>query len=212
VADLLTTTTATPGRDTGASDTTMVLPAAPACARKLHLGCGAKYIPDFFHVDIVDAPHIDRCGHVDDLAFLPEGVVELIYACHVLEHFGRYEVETVLREWHRVLRAGGILRLSVPDFAAVAKMYASEGLRDGMSGLVGLVSGGQRTPYDYHKMIFDEPLLTSLLSRAGFAAVRRWEWRDTEHAHIDDYSQAYLPHLDKKRGQLMSLNLEAVKG
>jgi predicted SAM-dependent methyltransferase len=193
-------------------DTSSAHPTTTALGRKLHLGCGAKYIPGFYHVDIIDGPHIDRCGHVDDLTFLGDGVVDLLYACHVLEHFGRYEVETVLREWHRVLRGGGVLRLSVPDFAAVVKMYGSEGLGDGMSGLIGLVSGGQRTPYDFHKMIFDEPLLTALLRRVGFADVRHWDWRHTEHTYIDDYSQAYLPHLDKKRGQLMSLNLEAVKG
>jgi len=179
---------------------------------RLHLGCGAKHLPGFYHVDILDAPHIDRCGHVDDLAFIADGVVELIYACHVLEHFGRYEIEPVLREWYRVLAIGGVLRLAVPDFAAVVKMYAGEGLQDGMSGLVGLVAGGQRTPYDFHKMIFDEPLLTTFLRRVGFAEVRRWDWRQTEHAAVDDYSQAYLPHLDRENGQLMSLNLEAVKG
>jgi hypothetical protein len=28
---------------------------------------------------------------------------------------------------------------------------------------------------------------------------------------MDDYSQSYLPHMDKENGTLMSLNLEAVK-
>lgn len=186
--------------------------AAVVAPRRLHLGCGAKNIPGFYHVDIADAPHIDHCGHVDELAFIRDGVVEVIYACHVLEHFGRYEIEAVLREWYRVLAIGGVLRLAVPNFAAVVQMYAGEGLRDGMSGLVGLVAGGQRTPYDFHKMIFDEPLLTTFLRRVGFVEVRRWDWRRTEHAAIDDYSQAYLPHLDRENGLLMSLNLEAVKG
>ena len=45
---------------------------------------------------------------------------------------------------------------------------------------------------------------------AGFARVRRWDWRATEHAGIDDYSQAYLPHMDKENGTLVSLNLEAI--
>ena len=80
-----------------------------------------------------------------------------------------------------------------------------------LSGLIGLVSGGQHDRYDYHRMIFDQPLLTDLLHQAGFREVRRWDWRDTGHCQIDDYSQAYLPHLDKESGRLMSLNLEAVK-
>jgi hypothetical protein len=45
----------------------------------------------------------------------------------------------------------------------------------------------------------------------GFQQVRRWDWRNTDHSQVDDYSQAYLPHLKKQNGQLMSLNLEAIK-
>ena len=41
--------------------------------------------------------------------------------------------------------------------------------------------------------------------------VKRYDWRDTEHAEFDDHSQAYLPHMDKENGTLISLNIEAVK-
>jgi predicted SAM-dependent methyltransferase len=180
-------------------------------ARKLHIGCGKVFIPGFFHVDVTAYDHVNHCGPVDRLDFLADDSVDLIYASHVLEHFGRHEVEGVLTEWRRVLRPGGILRLAVPDFAAVTEIYLKEGLKDGASGLVGLACGGQRDDYDYHKMIFDEPLLTRFLKKVGFREVRRWDWRQTEHAHIDDYSQAYLPHMDKENGRLMSLNLEALK-
>ncbi len=60
-------------------------------------------------------------------------------------------------------------------------------------------------------MIFDAPLLSGLLLQAGFSDVHRWDWQNTEHADVDDYSQAHLPHMDKESGRLMSLNLEAVK-
>lgn len=177
---------------------------------KLHLGCGAKYIPGFIHIDVIADDHIHHQGSVCKLPYTDD-CVDLIYAAHVLEHFGRQEVVGVLQEWHRVLKSGGILRVAVPDFSACAKIYYEEGLQDGLTGLIGLICGGQRDHYDYHKMIFDEPFLTALLQVAGFHEVRRWDWRLTEHAHIDDYSQAYLPHMDKDNGTLMSLNLEAVK-
>ncbi len=80
-----------------------------------------------------------------------------------------------------------------------------------MTGLVGLVCGSQRSQFDYHKMIFDEALLTDLLCDAGFGEIRWWDWRKTEHTDVDDFSQAYLPHMDKENGRLMSLNLEGVK-
>ena len=94
---------------------------------------------------------------------------------------------------------------------AYCGLYYEKGLEDGLSGLIGLISGGQRDEYDFHKMIFDEPFLTAALLRAGFKSTRRWDWRKTNHVDFDDYSQAYIPHMDKENGRLMSLNLEAIK-
>jgi predicted SAM-dependent methyltransferase len=178
---------------------------------KLHLGCGPKEIPGFFHVDALDYAHVDHRGPVDDLAFIPDGTVKLIYACHVLEHFGRREYMGVLAEWFRVLERGGVLRLAVPDFAACARLYVEGRLPEGIDAIRGLVCGGQKDEYDYHKIIFDEQQLTADLRAVGFTEVRRWDWRQTEHAALDDYSQSYLPHMDKENGTPMSLNLEAVK-
>lgn len=177
---------------------------------KLHLGCGPRHIPGFIHVDAQPADHVDIVGPVERLP-MENGTVSLIYASHVLEHFGRHEYKAVLKEWFRVLEPGGVLRLSVPDFAACATIYYENGLADGLSGLVGLIIGGQRDEYDFHKMIFDENFLRRELLDVGFKEVRRWNWRSTEHADIDDYSQAHIPHLQKETGKLMSLNIEAVK-
>jgi predicted SAM-dependent methyltransferase len=177
---------------------------------KLHLGCGSKYIPGFIHVDVIEGDHIRHQGSVCELPY-PDESVDLIYTSHVLEHFRRSEIRNVLHEWYRVLAPGGILRLAVPNFAACAKIYYEEGLKDGLTGLIGLICGGQRNEYDFHKMIFDEPFLTGELLATGFREVRRWDWRLTEHTDIDDYSQAYIPHLEKECGTLMSLNLESVK-
>jgi len=177
---------------------------------KLHLGCGPRHIPGFVHVDAQPAPHVDIVGPVERLP-MEDNSISLIYASHVLEHFGRNAYKAVLQEWYRVLKHGGILRLSVPDFAACAAIYYESGLANGLSGLVGLVVGGQRNEHDFHKMIFDEDFLRRELLDTGFREVRRWDWRATEHAGIDDFSQAYIPHMDKENGRLMSLNIEAIK-
>lgn len=177
---------------------------------KLHLGCGPRCIPGFVHVDAQPAPHVDIVGPVEHLP-MDDNSASLIYASHVLEHFGRHAYKAALMEWFRVLKPGGVLRLSVPDFAACAAIYHENGLLDGLSGLVGLIIGGQRNEHDFHKMIFDEEYLRHDLLEIGFREVRRWDWRTTEHADIDDFSQAYIPHLHKDTGKLMSLNIEAVK-
>ncbi len=179
--------------------------------KKLHLGCGSKFIPNFYHIDISDEEHIDARADVKDLSFIEDNSVSLIYACHVLEHFGRWEVEKVLIEWRRVLEPSGILRLAVPDFSACSRLYNDGNLENGLCDLLGLLCGGQKDQFDFHKMIFDELTLTSLLEGVGFSSVKHWDWRNTTHTAIDDYSQAYLPHMDKKNGELVSLNLEATK-
>ena len=87
---------------------------------RLHIGCGEKYIQGYVHIDIIEREHIDYISNAEDLSFLNDGSVSEIYACHVLEHFKRNEIVGVLEEWARVLRVGGILRLAVPDFEAIA--------------------------------------------------------------------------------------------
>ncbi|WP_026340940.1 methyltransferase domain-containing protein [Thioalkalivibrio sp. AKL10] len=175
---------------------------------KLHLGCGDKLFPGWVHVDARKLGHVDHVCDLRDLREFEDGCVDDIYACHVLEHFGRREVSGVLEEWARVLREGGRVRIAVPDFAAICSQYSESGA---ISEVLGLVCGGQRDEFDYHKMIFDFELIKGLLEEAGLEGVRRYDWRETEHATTDDYSQSYLPHMDKDEGRLMSLNVEAFK-
>lgn len=175
---------------------------------KLHLGCGKKFIEGFVHVDMANYDHVDFKADVKNLHMFNSDSVDLIYACHVLEHFGRNEVSDVITEWYRVLKKGGTLRIAVPDFESVVNWYNNTGK---ISEVMGLVVGGQRELYDYHKIIFDECSLTALMKEVGFKQVHRYDWKDTEHSNMDDYSQSYLPHMDKENGMLMSLNIEAVK-
>jgi predicted SAM-dependent methyltransferase len=175
---------------------------------KLHLGCGKRHIPGFVHIDAVDYPHVDHVATIDNLSFIQDASVDLIYNCHVLEHFKRRDVRRVLQEWHRVLKPGGILRISVPDFAKLCEVYQKFGQLD---LVIGALFGRQDYLYNIHYNVFDFTTLKGELESAGFTDVGRYDWRETEHAHIDDYSQAYIPHMDKENGILISLNVECAK-
>ena len=106
--------------------------------------------------------------------------------------------------------------IAVPDFNAAAKWYLENGkLKD----VLGLISGGQKNEYDFHKVIFDFVTLRKDLELIGFIDVSQYNYRETSHAHQDDYSQAYCPnkvvkyHYDhiEPFGKLMSLNIEGTK-
>lgn len=176
---------------------------------KLHLGCGKRYIPGFVHIDSVKFPHIDHVQDIRMLSQFPNRSTELIYASQVLTYFDREEVPMVLSEWRRVLIPGGILRLSVVDFETVTRLYrAGLNLEWFLGTLYGKMSDG-KGGYIYERTTYDETSITTVLTRAGFDNVVRWDWRQTEHADNDDFSQAYFPHMEKERGVLMNLNIQA---
>lgn len=177
---------------------------------QLHLGCGPIILPGFTNIDICYSPGVDD---VADVRYLhprkyPPNSADLIYASHILEHFNKWEYMEVLRRWYVVLKDGGVLRLAVPDFEKIVMRYNQ---RKDLDEVRGPLYGGQNFPSNYHYYTWDYPSLASDLLEVGFSEVHRWDWRTTEHAHIDDNSQAYLPHLDKENGMLMSLNVEGVK-
>ncbi|MEE8516667.1 MAG: hypothetical protein V3T02_08525 [Alphaproteobacteria bacterium] len=66
-------------------------------------------------------------------------------------------------------------------------------------------------PVHHHRTVYDFANLEQVLIAAGFKDVRRYDWRQTEHKDYDDFSQAYIPHMDKENGILISLNVEATK-
>ena len=71
------------------------------------------------------------------------------------------------------------------------------------------INNGRNTLY--HKTCYDFNSLKNLLEENGFKNVVLYDWRETDHSEFDDHSQAYFPHMDKKNGLLVSLNIECKK-
>ena len=181
---------------------------------KLNLGCGDRKMHGFVNVDARDDMNPDV---VCDVTLINDKFqeVDLIYACHVLEHFPskpfEYQQRTwqdVLNNWYSTLKEGGILRLSVPDIKAACEYYLKT---NDFESVKAFFYGGQKYDFDFHYHCWSFDTLKRDLLEIGFKSVERYNWKDTEHFYVDDYSQAYLPHMDKINGALMSLNVEAVK-
>lgn len=174
----------------------------------LHVGCGPIRSPQFINVDAVPYAHVhivtDDIGQLSDLA---SGTVDLVYMCHVLEHIRQPMLEQVLREMYRIVRTGGILRLSVPDFDRLLDVYAKAGRDTG--AICTQLMGGQDSEYNIHYSIFNRQSLSELLQKVGFSAVRPWDpWNCRHHDFKDKACKVMSVNGDSIP---ISLNLEAVK-
>lgn len=177
---------------------------------RLHVGCGNLHVDGYLNVDVSpDARGADVLCNLFDLEHrYPANSAEVIYACHVLEHFSHDDAERMLRVFYSLLREDGELRVSVPDMDRIVRVYARNWEHfqtPGNSPWIGLIWGGETTPYDFHKTGFNFCWMKYLMERIGFRDVR--EYPHLPHPlGIEDASLAKEPF-----GEFVSLNVLARK-
>ena len=93
---------------------------------RLNLGCGDKILNGYINVDIV----AERSGKEPDIScdikklnVFSDDYADEILAVHVIEHFWRWEVNSVLTEWLRVLKPGGKIILECPNLISACQEF-----------------------------------------------------------------------------------------
>ena len=177
--------------------------------KKINLGCGWRnFGKDWIHIDGGDYPHLDS----KDIINLPyeNDSIDLIYSSHVIAYFDRDEIKKIISKWYDKLKPGGIFRVATPDFNIITKLlHEGYSLKEFLGPLYGKMNMGSKIIY--HKTTYNYNDLKTLLLECGFSKVNFYNWKNTEHSNFDDHSQAYIPHMDKENGTLISLNVEATK-
>lgn len=148
---------------------------------KLNIGAGPTVIEGFTAID-------RKLGTEAFPLDYPDDSVSEIRASHVLEHFGFSDVIKAVEEWKRVLKPGGRMRISVPDFSKISATWEHD------PKCPFYLFGGQTDENDFHKSVFDEERLTAYLENAGLEKIAHWVSPNTDTA-----------------AHPISLNLEAFK-
>lgn len=173
---------------------------------KVNLGCGAQVAEGWVNVDyalgarVAKLPIVGKLSRKikvtrlewDDRIFIhdlrkpfpwPDSSVDAVYSSHTLEHLTKDEGRCFLRESHRVLRPGGVLRIVVPDLKALVGDYVEGRLQaDDFVGSLDILArpatGSLKKRlaplFQFgHKCMYDAVRLLQLLDEAGFASSER---------------------------------------
>lgn len=153
----------------------------------LNLGCGNRVNPKWVNADL--GPKDGSVLPINVCKALPfdDNRFDAVFHAHMLEHLEPETGERVMRECVRVLRPGGLLRVSVPDFERYARGY--------LDNLAAAISGeaGASDRYDWSML---EMLDQLIRTRSGGRMRDAW-LRDNHPAEAyitqrsgDEYTEA----------------------
>lgn len=104
------------------------------------------------------------------------GEYDVVFSSHSLEHLYQDEVDTALREFHRVLRPNGCVVICVPDLEDVRAseevfFNAPCGPITHMEMIYGSKWGLKESKFMAHHTGFTKEILENALNRTGFSKV-----------------------------------------
>jgi predicted SAM-dependent methyltransferase len=89
----------------------------------LNLGCGDRFKDGWVNIDF-DSNHKSIKKH-NLLTGIPEAdnSFDVVYHSHIIEHFTKEQAAKFISECYRVLKPGGVLRISTPDLEEIINNY-----------------------------------------------------------------------------------------
>lgn len=138
-----------------------------------------------------------------------EGVVDMIYSSHFLEHLTYTQGADFLKECHRLMKVGGRIRLILPDTQLVTQDYRNEnlGVFDELNEGCAESKTQARKLWSLlvtgHQSLYDMDTIVRALGDAGFSTVEPYRFRESGSPEMLRETLDMLPGI--------SLYVEAVK-
>lgn len=159
--------------------------------RILNLGGGIVICDRWLTADVV--PRSDVYMDVTRPLPLPDKSVDVVFSEEVIEHVSLPDGRAMLKECHRVLKPGGVLRLTTPDLGYFTQRAQS--CEEGSQEINDIFYKHE------HRHIFSRSEMRRCLEGAGFTHLRESSYRDPEskygtldshplrHHHPPEWSQ-----------------------
>jgi predicted SAM-dependent methyltransferase len=165
--------------------------------RKLHVGCGGFPLPGWLNTDLSG---LNRGGivYLDATERLPleDNTFDFIFSEHFIEHLAYAEGRAFLAECHRVLKPGGVCRVTTPRLELLMDLYTdSDGRYEEYSrwSFEHWVGGNLYSRalvvnnlfYNWgHRCLYDYETLSGVLAQVGFARVGRSRAGESQFAEL----------------------------
>jgi len=187
-------------------DVIIALPEKDLC---VNIGCGPNALPEWVNLDAARGDRIDIVWDLRRGLPFRDRSCTAIFGEHVIEHIPKDGAEFLLRECHRVLQPGGVVRLSTPDAGKFLRAYVNhqEFLNDSR------FPDPADTPMDrvnmmmrefgQHLWVYDIESICLALKKAGFTSTREQTFGESAHPRMQD--------IDLEERAFESLYVEAIK-
>jgi len=142
----------------------------------------------------------DILASLEDLWIFPDSKISEVYFCHGPEHLSERDIEKCIRDIRRMMIPGGILRLAMPDFNGLAKIYLDG--RVTLGEIRSALYGGQEYTENTHFSAWYFKSFSYLLSKCGFSEIEIYDPRAFLPPGFFDYS------LHQLKGVRTSLNIK----
>lgn len=156
---------------------------------KLNIGCGNVKFPSWINIDI--EPGADIVIDVTKGLPFDDDTVKYIYNEHFIEHLYYGEGQEILREFYRVLKKDGILRIATPDLDYILSKYFDDWKNQDWlfwPEYQFIETKGQMINISFrfwgHKYLYNEEDLMDSLMKSGFKKLNRCKLKESKYDEL----------------------------
>jgi predicted SAM-dependent methyltransferase len=169
---------------------------------KLQVGCGHVFLTGWLNADIASG---EIYLNAEKKIPFKDDVFDFVYCEHLLEHLSLTKGSKFLKECHRILRTGGIIRIATPDLEKLIDLYFDQNRFVKRQELIEVLYGKEASlsscemfnNYMHlwgHKFIYDKNFITLTLTKIGFKNVILCENKKSKHkelANLERHNDKY---------------------
>jgi predicted SAM-dependent methyltransferase len=152
---------------------------------RLNWGCGGMSKEGWINSDRADFKGIDIVADILEGLPIESDSIDYAVSNHALPEIAYPDLVPTLEELRRVLKAGGVLRLELPDLEKAIRAYVAgdteyfQLIPDEDSRTIGGKLVTQMTWYGWSRSLFTHDFVEELLLKAGFSRVKRCSYLQT---------------------------------